>query len=53
MCYSILGQVRPALGWLQRAINDGLPNIRAILTKKEFDNIRQTPQFRSFFEESL
>lgn len=46
--YSLLNQTQPALGWLQRAIRDGLPNLKAILSKKEFDSIRQTPQFRGF-----
>ena len=46
--HSLLNETKPALGWLQRAIHDGLPNIKAILSKKEFDNIRQTPEFRAF-----
>lgn len=44
--YALLGQVRPAIGWLQSAIRDGLPNVRAILSKSEFDSIRNTREFQ-------
>lgn len=43
-----LGNVKPAIGWLQSAIQDGLPNPREVLGRKEFDGIRNDPQFRSF-----
>lgn len=46
MAYALLGQVRPAIGWLQSAIRDGLPNVRAILNKTEFDNIRDATDFK-------
>lgn len=45
LCLSILGQVRPAIGWLQCAIREGLPNLPEILEKREFDNIRTDPLF--------
>lgn len=41
-----LGQSRPAIGWLQCAIKDGLPNVKAILSKHEFDQIRYTSEFQ-------
>lgn len=47
LCYSLLGQAKPAVGWLNCAIRDGMPNLRAILSKKEFDGIRQS----SFFQD--
>lgn len=45
-CYSLAGEVKPAVGWLQRAISDGLPNLRDVIEKAEFDPIRHTPQFQ-------
>lgn len=44
--YSLLGEVQPAVGWLQRAITDGLPNFRTVLNMAEFDHIRNTPPFQ-------
>lgn len=48
LCYSLLGEVKPALGWLQRAISDGLPNPKIVLDKTEFDSIRHTGDFQQF-----
>lgn len=48
LCHSVLGQVRPAIGWLQCALRDGLPNLDEILQKKEFDPIRYDPLFQNF-----
>jgi stage IV sporulation protein FB len=45
LSYAQLGQVKPAIGWLQRAISDGLPNIGVILRKEEFDKIKSDPLF--------
>lgn len=44
--YALLGEVKPAVGWLKRAIGDGLPNLKAHLKRPEFDNIRSLPLFR-------
>ena len=52
LAYSLINDVRPAIGWLKRAISDGLPNLRAILSKKEFDNIRSSPQFQQIEKET-
>lgn len=46
LSHALLAEVKPALGWLHCAIRDGLPNLRAILNKSEFDSIRNTPQFQ-------
>lgn len=46
LCYSLEGQVQPAVGWLQRAISDGLPNFRVVFDKTEFDPIRNTEPFK-------
>jgi stage IV sporulation protein FB len=46
-CHSILGEQKPAIGWLKTAIDEGLPNINQILKKREFDHIRDHPQFQN------
>lgn len=45
--YALLGEVRPSIGWVQRAIQDGLPNPRSVFHREEFDTIRDTPDFRN------
>jgi stage IV sporulation protein FB len=47
LAYANMDDVKPAVGWIQRAIKDGLPNIRAVLMKTEFDGIRNSELFRS------
>lgn len=47
LCYAYLGDAKPTLGWLQRAINDGLPNAQSILKKEEFLFLRNDPTFRN------
>lgn len=46
MSHAKNGSVRPAIGWLQRAIEDGLPNLQAVFKRKEFDAIRDSHSFR-------
>lgn len=46
LSYSLMHEETAAIGWLNCAIRDGLPNIRAILTKSEFDNIRNNTAFK-------
>ena len=50
LCYSLLGEVQPAVGWLQCAVRDGMPNLKSILAKPEFDGIRTNPLFRQLEE---
>lgn len=50
-CFAILGEVGPAVGWLQCAIKEGLPNLKEILHQREFDNIRNDPLFRKLEQE--
>ncbi len=42
-----IGEARAAVGWLQCAIKNGLPNIKEVLQKKDFNSIRQDPAFHS------
>ncbi|HRD55926.1 MAG TPA: site-2 protease family protein [Parachlamydiaceae bacterium] len=46
LSYSMLHEEGPAIGWLQCAIRDGLPNIKSILEKQEFDPIRNNTSFQ-------
>lgn len=46
LSYALLKDVTPAVGWLKRSITDGLPNVKSVLNRKEFDLIRHTEPFR-------
>ncbi|MDP1835344.1 MAG: site-2 protease family protein [Chlamydiales bacterium] len=43
--HAVMGEVQPAIGWLRCAVEEGLPDIQQIIRQKEFDNIRQKPEF--------
>lgn len=43
LCHAVLGDVQPAVGWLQTALNEGLPNLDEVLSKHEYDLIRNHP----------
>lgn len=45
-CHAKLGDARSTVGWLQSAIRDGLPNPEVYLSGKEFDSVRQDPEFQ-------
>lgn len=47
VCHAQLGQVRPAIGWLQCAIRNGLPNLQQVLNRSDFNSIREDPLFAS------
>lgn len=48
LSFALMEKVKPALGWLQCALREGLPNIREMLAKGDFDKIRQLDEFRRF-----
>jgi stage IV sporulation protein FB len=52
LAYGIMGQPKPAVGWLRCSIQSGLNNIADAVRKREFDSIRHTPEFENF-EKSL
>lgn len=52
LCHSILGQAQPAVGWLQTAVNQGLPNLSEVVRKREFDHIRHDPQFQNLLNQA-
>jgi stage IV sporulation protein FB len=48
-----LKQAVPTVGWLQTAINEGLPNTKEILSDHLFDPIRLDPTFQELLKASL
>lgn len=46
--HAMLGNVKPAIGWLQCAIQEDLPHVDLVIARSEFDGIRNDPQFRQF-----
>ena len=48
ICHAVIGEVRPAIGWLHCAVKEGIPDIHSVLTRQEFDSIRQDPLFLHF-----
>lgn len=53
LCHSLLCEARPAVGWLQRALSDGMPNLKTVLSKHEFDGIRNSAVFQEFTNKTL
>lgn len=46
---ALLGQVKPAIGWIQCAFREGVPNRNELLQRKEFDSIRSNPLFQELY----
>ena len=46
IAYAHLQQARPAVGWLQNAISQGLANPRDVLQRPDFDPIKYDPAFQ-------
>lgn len=53
LCHSTLGEVQPAVGWLECAIRDGIPNPQAVLKKPEFDSIRSNERFQALLHSHM
>lgn len=47
LSHAQLEQARPAVGWLQCALRNGLPNPQAVFSRSDFNSIRQDPSFAS------
>lgn len=43
-----LSQSRPAVGWLQTAVKEGLKNLKEVIQESSFDPIRDDPLFQEF-----
>lgn len=52
LSYAIMGQAIPAVGWLRCAVQLGLPNVQAVVEKREFDAIRQSDAFQAWLKSS-
>lgn len=50
LCYALIGEDRPAVGWLQCSVREGLPNLKEILQRREFDHIRDKLSFQNFLK---
>jgi hypothetical protein len=48
LCYAILGQPKPAVSWLKAAVRQGMPHLKIMLSKEEFDKIRNSSFFQDF-----
>lgn len=46
--YALRGEAKPAVGWLQCAVKEGLPNLQEVLKEMEFNSIRSDPSFQQF-----
>ena len=51
ICCASQAQIKPAIGWLQCAIREGMPNALALLRKSEFDKIRSEPAFQALIKQ--
>lgn len=45
-----LRQARPAVGWLQTALKEGLENLQQVIAESSFDPIRSDPEFQEFLK---
>lgn len=50
LAYAQLHDVEPAVGWLECALNEGVPDLDALLKRSEFDPIREDVRFKEFKE---
>jgi hypothetical protein len=50
VAHAQLKQVVPTIGWLQTAINEGLSNIKEIVSDHLFDPIREEPSFKNLLK---
>jgi Zn-dependent protease len=47
-CYARLNQATPAVGWIQCAMRDGIPNIKDVLHSPDFDLLRTNENWKNF-----
>lgn len=48
IAYAQKGEVEPAIGWLECALNEGIADLEELLKKPEWEPIRETPAFKNF-----
>ncbi|WP_042281215.1 site-2 protease family protein [Candidatus Protochlamydia sp. R18] len=52
LSYAIMGEAKPAIGWLRSAEQVGLSNLPTIIQKREFDAIRDLPEFKAWLNKN-
>ena len=50
LCCALLEKVQPAVGWLQCALREGVPDLEEVLENQDFDKIRHHPHFQKFIK---
>lgn len=45
-----LQNIKETIGWLECAVNHGLPTLQQALNKPEFDQVRENPMFQKFIQ---
>lgn len=50
IAHAQLAEAKPAIGWMQCAIRNGLPNLQAVIQKSDFNPIRNDPLFLNFIK---
>jgi stage IV sporulation protein FB len=50
LSHAIMGEAQPAIGWLRCAVQQGLSNLSNVVQKREFDVIRQAPEFTAWLK---
>ena len=53
LCYAELRQAKPTVGWLVSAVRLGLPHVKAMISKSEFDSIRNSVPFQEFIKQHI
>lgn len=51
LSYALLGQARPSIGWLQCALREGLQDVHEVITRTEFEKVRNDPFFQAFIKD--
>jgi len=50
MAFAIMGHTKESVGWLRCVVQLGYPSIQNLLQKREFDVVRQTVEFQSWYK---
>lgn len=50
MAFASQGRAEPSVGWLERALQEGVTDFQTLLSQKEFDAIRSAPSFQQLLD---
>ena len=53
LCYAKKKEIKPCIGWLESAIRAGMPNPKIMISKQEFDEIREDCLFKNFVKKYI